>query len=839
MADPFGIIGVVGVAAQVIKAGVELGLDWKDVPEDSKAFIREVKILQRVLYEVNAHVEKTPGFADMLSRTPLAPTSPGAQAEDIPTLLSTCKDGLNAELDNLRQELQKRSTGHHLGWERVKGAFKSKRTRDAVQDLSRACQNLINSITTGVGIGTWKEVADFRKEHREWQASATKSTGEIKQGAQDREAEELRDRVLRWLSPLDFQTKQNETLSRRQPGTCQWFLDSKEYREWLDATGKTLFCPGIPGAGKTVLASTVINDISFRFEHEPRVVVLFLFFDYQREDEQTLDGLLASLVRQMAQQIPQLPEELGRLYQKHKHSRGPPTAELLPSFTSISHQLSKIYIILDALDECRISEDFRTRFLSQMHGMQRESRFNLLVTSRHIPEIANEVDAQATLEIRAHDADVSRYLDASISGARSKLIKDHREYVTRQISDSVDGMFLLAKLSLDEVKNKRTLANLRRALASLHKGEGAYERAYEQAMGRIREQDKDSRELAEAVLQWMIFPRRRLELKEVQHALAVEIGSSTFDEENIPSPEDMVSVCAGLVTLSPAKCDVDFVHYTTHDYFEQSKDRLFPGAQSLIARTLLTYLNSVISPAIGGMTTDQVGETYPLCSYAVRHWGNHAQDLTSCDPAISRFLQDRTQAAYLSNFNYLVFIANHSSRALFMARPMDRVVPLGPDEPLLPMTLLHYAALFGLEALAAGLLREHAVDQQDRRGRTALHYAAGSGNTGFVRLLMEEKANIGIADVEGMTPLGLAARLHHQTTCQVLCERGANPNSGMIYQKSILMAIFQSPRLGKKIGSETDIARLLIDYGADIDAKNAHGCDATALRSKKRQHRRS
>lgn len=57
-------------------------------------------------------------------------------------------------------------------------------------------------------------------------------------------ASEERD-VINWLSPLDFPSKQNDALSRREEGTGQWFLETTEFRSWLDTAGKVLWCPGI------------------------------------------------------------------------------------------------------------------------------------------------------------------------------------------------------------------------------------------------------------------------------------------------------------------------------------------------------------------------------------------------------------------------------------------------------------------------------------------------------------------------------------------------------------------------------------------------------------------
>jgi ankyrin repeat protein len=50
---------------------------------------------------------------------------------------------------------------------------------------------------------------------------------------------------------------------------------------------------------------------------------------------------------------------------------------------------------------------------------------------------------------------------------------------------------------------------------------------------------------------------------ELQHALVVEIGESTLDEDNLPQIEDMVLVCAGLVMVDDESHIIRLVHYTT------------------------------------------------------------------------------------------------------------------------------------------------------------------------------------------------------------------------------------------------------------------------------------
>jgi hypothetical protein len=57
---------------------------------------------------------------------------------------------------------------------------------------------------------------------------------------------EKREKILEWLSPGSFTTKHEQLRKTRVEGTGQWFLDSDEFRHWVNgAAPQTLLCPGI------------------------------------------------------------------------------------------------------------------------------------------------------------------------------------------------------------------------------------------------------------------------------------------------------------------------------------------------------------------------------------------------------------------------------------------------------------------------------------------------------------------------------------------------------------------------------------------------------------------
>ena len=106
--------------------------------------------------------------------------------------------------------------------------------------------------------------------------------------------------------------------------------------------------------------------------------------------------------------------------------------------------------------------------------------------------------------------------------------------------------FLLARLHMDSLLGKLNTREVRKALQELPKG---VDDAYEEAMARIERQDKPRAELAEQVLSWITYAFRPLSVKELQHALAIKLETTSLDPESIIDEEILTSVCAGLVII--------------------------------------------------------------------------------------------------------------------------------------------------------------------------------------------------------------------------------------------------------------------------------------------------
>jgi hypothetical protein len=251
--------------------------------------------------------------------------------------------------------------------------------------------------------------------------------------------------LLNWLSPSDYGAQQTDYIARRQPGTVQWLLDSPEFQSWISGSKQTLFCPGIPGAGKTILTSIVVEELYEQHRTDGTVGIAFLYCNYRLRHEQGLAHLLASLLRQLAQGQPVFSSALSRMYDEHK-SKGtrPSVEELCRALDSLVQTggFLKVFLVIDALDECDISNRSCSRLLDTIFNLQSECNVNIFATSRFIPEITERFKGMPNLEIRASKEDVRRYLQDNLFILPSFVIRnqDLQEEISTAITTAVDGM---------------------------------------------------------------------------------------------------------------------------------------------------------------------------------------------------------------------------------------------------------------------------------------------------------------------------------------------------------------------------------------------------------------
>lgn len=251
-------------------------------------------------------------------------------------------------------------------------------------------------------------------------------------------------KILDWLSPNDYSNEQSDTFVSRQDGTGTWLLKSPEFGTWVSGTQQTLFCPGIPGAGKTIMSSIVIDHLRNTFRKDS-VSVAFIYCRYKVRMEQTPSNILSSLLRHLVQGHDSISPEASVLFGAHSQNNSRPTLREVCDLLELeASRYSKVLIVLDALDECSDTDGMRRVILSEIRTLQSERPVNLAATARLIPTIIQDFKDATRLDIKASEADVRKYIQGQIHRLPSCVIRNIslQQSIEREIINAVDGMYV-------------------------------------------------------------------------------------------------------------------------------------------------------------------------------------------------------------------------------------------------------------------------------------------------------------------------------------------------------------------------------------------------------------
>jgi Cdc6-like AAA superfamily ATPase len=253
---------------------------------------------------------------------------------------------------------------------------------------------------------------------------------------------ETRNKILCWLTPIEYGPQQSDFINRRQEGTGQWLLDLEKFQGWLNLSKQTLFCQGMPGAGKTIIASIVIDHLYTKFQTDVTIGIAYLYCNFRQQYKRS--DLFASLLKQLVRRRSFIPKSLQKLYDDHNGRQTQSSSEEISKILQLVVADYQRVFIIDALDECQVSDGGCTVFISEILSLQAETGANLFATSRFVPEIEKIFKQSISLEIRANGEDVQRYLEGYMSRLPSFVLSSHslQDEIKNTISKAVDGMYV-------------------------------------------------------------------------------------------------------------------------------------------------------------------------------------------------------------------------------------------------------------------------------------------------------------------------------------------------------------------------------------------------------------
>ena len=253
------------------------------------------------------------------------------------------------------------------------------------------------------------------------------------------------DKIAAWLSPPDPWTNHQSARQRYEPQTGLWLLQSEKYVKWKAGDRRHLWLYGKAGCGKTVLCSTVIEDMRAYCDTVPNSACAVFYCSFSDNQKQSYDSLLRSLVVQLGWKQPGF-ATLVQAYEKPGRSM-PNPEELEKILTSSIASFDETFILLDALDECPQEGEARQHVLEALERLSQEAgNLKILATSREFSDVRDSVKTLGadTISMARHsvDTDIQRWVSSQLSRDRKlkHLDPKMKMSIEETFSKKADGM---------------------------------------------------------------------------------------------------------------------------------------------------------------------------------------------------------------------------------------------------------------------------------------------------------------------------------------------------------------------------------------------------------------
>lgn len=379
-----------------------------------------------------------------------------------------------------------------------------------------------------------------------------------------------------------------------------------------------------------------------------------------------------------------------------------------------------------------------------------------------------------------------------------------------------------------------------------------HEQFYDAAFDRISSANGPGirRQLGFRIIGWVLYAKRPLHFKELQHILAtsalLESASSrakSRDEFNVRE-QDMLTSCHGLIIIESKTKLVSFAHATVKEYLDSNFSTRCPYIYEDLGKSCLAYISDEIfaeGPCPDDGSYANRMENNPFYGYAAQYWADHVRgelELKAKENILNflkveKLVLSSIQAKVIEENRYK-FRGRSQSYArnvngLWVASQLglhDAVNSLIKDNDNINVeddkgrTALMMAAMEGFANVVELLIDRRAdASKQDYKGRNALHYAASANRLEVIDVLLDKAAiDVNSGDEFGDTALIFAAQYGLEDMVDKLLARGANPT--LLNEEGSTALSSAAP------SGYTSMAAKLLDHGEDINSVSVNGTTA-------------
>ena len=159
-------------------------------------------------------------------------------------------------------------------------------------------------------------------------------------------------------------------------------------------------------------SSIAIDFLDREFSNVDDIGIAFVYFDDARTV--TAEDIIGSLVKHLVHRRGNPSQDLTDLYSQHTERRTHPTyLELSMILETEAREFSKVFVVIDALDECPVRNDTRTKILTELSKL---STVRVMITGRpHVTAVVlSSLGEVCQVQIRARDEDIDKYTEERI-----------------------------------------------------------------------------------------------------------------------------------------------------------------------------------------------------------------------------------------------------------------------------------------------------------------------------------------------------------------------------------------------------------------------------------------
>ena len=350
--------------------------------------------------------------------------------------------------------------------------------------------------------------------------------------------------ILEAIPSVDTTLKHKKLQSLRYPGTGSWIFEDGIFREWRNSAQSSMICcHGIPGCGKTVLASTIIDELQIL---SPKVQVIYYYCDYSDKRTLQTDRIFGTLLKQFFLNG-LVPEEIEARI-PHNYIEGRQmlgSSELIDLICLAVKSSSPTFMVFDGLDECE--KEIRQLTIDMFCHLSRlsDAVVKTLILCRDEDQLLSLRALQGIPRIRitplALEGDIKSFVTGSVrsriqSGELRMRNPDLENEIVTELVSKAHGMFLWVFFQLDDLCEAPSDAMIKQSLRNLPNG---LIETYERILNKIV-QNKIKSSVARKIFIWTICAQRPMSIKEVREAVAFEPSDPSWDLEKIPDEDLMI-----------------------------------------------------------------------------------------------------------------------------------------------------------------------------------------------------------------------------------------------------------------------------------------------------------